>query len=153
MRIQPSVAILPFIALTLSSCQPASEQTEADVAAIQALTEEWSAAFNAGDVARIVALYTDDAIRMPPGAPTYTGIEAIEQVWSGIFEQYSGNLAWPTEEIVVAGNWGFHRGTYTATLTPLAAGEVEKQDGKVLVICRKQADGSWKLAREIWNYN
>lgn len=153
MRVQPSAAILLFVALTLSSCQPAAEQTEADVAAIQAVAKEWIAAVNAGDVARMVAEYTDDAVRMPPGAPAYAGKEAIEEAFRGLFEQFSAEITWSTgkEEIVVADGWAFHRDKYTARLTPVAGGEVIEEVGKVIVIFQQQPDGSWKHAREIWN--
>ncbi len=153
MRVQPSAAILLFVALTLSSCQPAAEQKEADVAAIQAVAKEWIAALNAGDVARLVAEYTDDAVRMPPGAPAYAGKEAIEEAFRGFFEQFSAEITWPTgkEEIVVADGWAFHRDKYTARLTPVAGGEVIEEVGKVIFIFHQQSDGSWKLALEIWN--
>jgi len=153
MRVQPSAAILLFVALTLSSCQPAAEQTEADVAAIQAAAKEWMPAVKAGDVARVVAMYTDDAVRMPPGAPAYAGKEAIEEAFRGFFEEFSSEGTWPTKEaeIVVADGWAFHRDTYTARHTPVAGGEVIEESGKVLVIWQKQPDGSWKHAREIWN--
>jgi len=73
MRIQTSAVILLFVALILSACRPAVKQTEADVAAIQALVEAWGAAIEAGDVAGVVALYTDDIVRMPPDAPAIRG--------------------------------------------------------------------------------
>ncbi len=153
MRVQPSAAILLFVALTLSSCQPAAEQTEADVAAIQAVAKEWMPAVKAGDVARLVAMYTDDAVRMPPGAPAIAGKEVIKEAFRGLFEEFSAELTWPTgeEEIVVADGWAFHRDTYTVRLTPVAGGEVIEESGKVLVIFQQLPDGSWKHAREIWN--
>jgi uncharacterized protein (TIGR02246 family) len=142
-------------ALASTACQaPAQEAgplSEEDAAAIQALVDEWTVAFNAGDVAGLVALYTDDAVRMPPNAPAYTGREAIEEAFSGLFEQFSGELTWPTEEIVVADGWAFHRGTYTARLAPVAGDDVIEESGKVIVIFQQQPNGSWKVAREIWN--
>ncbi len=51
----------------------------------------------------------------------------------------------------MADGWAFHRGTYTIRLTPVAGGEVIGENGKVIVIFQKQPDGSWKIAREIWN--
>ena len=65
MRLQPSAVVLLFVVLFLSACQPVAKQTEADVAAIQALVEEWHAAREAGDVAAMVALRTNDVVRMP----------------------------------------------------------------------------------------
>lgn len=130
---------------------PMPAQEQADAAAIQALTEEWTAAFNAGDATALAAWYTDDAVRMPPNAPAYQGREATKEAFHGLFTQFAAELTWPTEEIIVAGGWAFHRGTYTIRLTPVAGGEEIGESGKVIVICKRQPDGSWKIAREIWN--
>ena len=139
-----------FVALTLSAFQPAQAQTKTDAKAIQTLADEWTAAWNAGDVAGLLVLYADDAVRMPPNGPTYSGKAAIEEAFTSFFEQFSGELDWPTDEIIVAGDWAFHRGTFTADLTPLGEGEVMHVGGEVLVIFQRQPDGSWKAAREIW---
>jgi ketosteroid isomerase-like protein len=57
------------------------------------------------------------------------------------------------EEVRVAGDWAFSRGTYAFTVIPKAEGEIEKGDGKYLSILEKQDDGSWKLARDCFNLN
>ena len=156
MRIKSTAVILLFVALTLFACQPAAERTEADVAAIHALTEAWSAASEAGDIAALVALRTDDVVQMPPDAPTSRGKQALEGFYRGLFEQLSVGGTWPvegTEEIVVADGWAFHLSEYILRISPKAGGEAIEERGKVVVICQKQPDGSWKLAREIWNRN
>jgi len=142
---------LLFIALALSAFQPTPAQAQSDAEAIQTLADEWTAAFNTGDVAGLMACYTEDAVRMPPAASAYAGKEAIEEAFRGLFEQFTAELKWPTDEIVVADDWAFHRGTYTASLTPVAGGKVIEEAGKVVVIFQRQPDGSWKIAREIWN--
>ena len=58
---------------------------------------------------------------------------------------------WSSEEIVVAADWAFTRGTYSSTFTPRAGGEPVQENGKSLWILERQADGSWKYARAIWN--
>ncbi len=156
MRIKSSAVILLFVALTLSACQPAAERTEADVAAIQALVQAWGAAAEAGDVAQVVALYTDDIVQMPPDAPANRGKQAIEEYYGGAFELFSVGVTWPvegTEEIVVADGWAFHLSEYILMFTPKAGGEAIEQRGKIIEICQQQPDGSWKFAREIWNRN
>jgi uncharacterized protein (TIGR02246 family) len=156
MRIQPIAVILLFVALILSACQPAAERTEADVAAIQALTVAWGEAVEAGDIAALVALRTDDVVQMPPDAPTAKGKQPLEDFYNGLFGQFSVEGTWPvegTEEIVVADGWAFHLGEYILRISPKAGGEAIEERGKIVVICQQQADGSWKLAREIWNRN
>ena len=110
MRVQPSAVILLFVTLTVSACQPAAEQTESDVAAIQAVLEAWSAALETGDVAAMVALRTDDVVRMPPDEPISRGKQAAEDFFRGVFERFLVEGTWPvegTEEIVVADGWAY----------------------------------------------
>ena len=44
----------------------------------------------------------------------------------------------------------YDRGTYSMTVTPPGAAPIEDR-GKYLTIYRKQADGSWKIARVMFN--
>ena len=154
-----SVCFLLFIVTAAASCavpdEPRADTSEADVAAIHAMTVRWSDAVVASDVDGVVACYTDDAVRMPPNAESYAGVEAIRGVFEGYFEEYSMEMNWPTkdEEIVVAEGWAFHSDNYTARMIPLAEGEAVGLDGKVIVLFQRQPDGSWKVAREIWNDN
>lgn len=58
-----------------------------------------------------------------------------------------------TEEIIVADGWAFHLSEFVEILTPKAGGEPIEMRGKIIEVCQKQPDGSWKFAREIWNLN
>lgn len=156
MRIQPSAVILLFVAFILSACQPDAERNEADVAAIQALTQAWEAAVEVGDIDALVALRTDDVVQMPPDAPSSRGKQVLEEFYRGLYEQFSVVGTWPvegTEEIVVADGWAFHISEYILRISPKAGGDVIEEHGNIIVICQQQPDGSWKIAREIWNRN
>ena len=56
-------------------------------------------------------------------------------------------------ETEVSGDWAFSRGSWTSTLTPKGEGAAFLIDGKFMTILRRQADGSWKLYRDIFNSN
>ena len=79
MRIQ---VIVSAICLCLSA--PAMAQ---DKATIQSLNDKFAQAFNAGDAAAVAALYTDDAVILPPGAEMMKGKNAIRAFWKGAAEQ------------------------------------------------------------------
>ncbi len=154
MRSHLSLLLLLFIA----ACAPALEElveeastTEADVEAINQLPATFAAALNAGDLDGIMAGFTDDAVRMPPNAPAIIGKESIRSLMQTNLEQNTYQLDNPPEEVQVSGDLAFARGTYTVTVTPKAGGESIQREGKYLVIFQKQADGSWKIARDIWN--
>ena len=51
----------------------------------------------------------------------------------------------------MVGDWAFERANYTFRLTPVAGGAAMQENTKNLRILQRQPDGSWKIAREIWN--
>ena len=61
---------------------------EAQEAQVRAASAAWDDAFNAADLERLVALYAEDAVDMPPGFPALEGIEAISGDLQYIFETF-----------------------------------------------------------------
>ena len=113
-------------------------------------------AVETGDIAALVALRTDDVVRLPPDEPVSRGKQELEDFYRSLYDQFSVEGTWPvegTEEIVVADGWAFHLSEYTLRISPKAGGEAIEERGKIIVICQQQHDGSWKIAREIWNRN
>ncbi len=155
--------LLPFAA----SCQPqetaTAEELETPVAqeteegAIAALREAWAAAYNEGDAAGVAALYAEDAVRMRPDEPAVMGKDAIEAAFREDFEQFSEAFSGGVRvnlvgtETHVGDVLAADRGTYTVTGTLTESGEEYVETGKYVVVCRKQADGSWKIAWGIGN--
>src|SRR5690242_2293920 len=58
-----------------------------DKATIQRLSDKFVKAFNAGEAAAVAALYTDDAIILPPGGEITKGRSAIQAFWKSAAEQ------------------------------------------------------------------
>ncbi|MDA2931058.1 DUF4440 domain-containing protein [Acidobacteria bacterium AH-259-O06] len=152
-----SVGILPLIGLVvcLGACAPAAEEpveqtttTEADAEAIKKLHQEAVAAFNAGDLDALMAFWTDDPVYMPAGVPAVHGKEKIRDFYTE-FKAQANVLS--SEEVVIAGEWAFERGTFSGAITPKEGSEPVQVSGKFLDIWQRQSDGSWKIARAIWN--
>jgi uncharacterized protein (TIGR02246 family) len=126
---------------------------EADRAAIARLpVDDWCKAEKARDINAKLKLFTTDAVLMPPAEPNVIGQQAIhawkERIWDGTEYECSGTV----EEVQVFGDLGMVRGTFSGVFTT-ASGELQPISGKFLDIVRRQADGSWKIARAIWNLN
>ena len=155
-------AFLLSVGLIATACAPAPKQPDpaaeataqaADRAALEAIAKEYEAAFSAGDVEALVALHADDAIRMPPNAPPVVGKEAIQAAYQTTFDEFAAKITLSLEEVEVAGDWAFVRGTSPVTVTPKAGGEPLEDEGKYLSIRKRQPDGSWKIFRTIWSSN
>ena len=151
MRSHLALCFLLFIA----SCTPVvmweAAETEADVEAINSLRDEFIGLDNASDAAGLASLYTNDAVLMPPNQAAVTGNQAIESWFQTTFDQFTTEFTVASEELEVVGDWAFDWGAYMTALTPKAGGEPTEDRGKYIVILRKQVDGSWRIAHDIWN--
>ena len=134
------------------SCQ--KQDTEADIAAINEVWNQWTLACNTGDVELLMSLMDDNMVQMPPNAPANIGKEAIrpgEEALLGLFDIELPPMS--VEEVEVAGDWGFSRLTFTLSLRPKEGGETSTSSGKALSIFKRQADGSWKVYIDCFNYD
>ena len=48
-------------------------------------------------------------------------------------------------------DWAYERFSFSRTMTPTGGGEPTTARGKGIHVYRRQSDGSWKLARDLWN--
>lgn len=149
-RVAMSVVVAALAFAPIAAGQ--ARQREADVRALEQLQKRVDAAIIGGDVETYVTLITADAVLMPPNAPPIIGREAIRE-WSRsnakamVFQAYEPSDA----ELTISGDWAFRRATFTATLAPASGGPAVHDTGKFLIIYQRQRDGSWKVARDIWN--
>ena len=129
-------------------CQRPTGLSEADRTAIRKADETDMMMMIAKDWKGDLALYTEDAIQLPPNQAALQGKAAI-QAWYEAFPPFS-NFQEQSLEIEGQADLAYDRGTYSMTVTPPGAAPIEDR-GKYLTILRKQADGSWKVARAMFN--
>ena len=56
-------------------------------------------------------------------------------------------------EVMIHGDWAYARDSYRNALHPHTGGEAQVEGGKNLWLFRREADGSWKIFRNMWNAN
>ena len=66
-------------------------------------------------------------------------------------QEFTTDLTYSTAEVTVSGDWAFERGTFCQTLTSRASGDVTQEIGAYLRVYFHDGNGSWKIARIIWN--
>ena len=143
------LALGTVMCLVLSvGCQGPARLSEADRTAIRQGGENWVKMVNARDWKGAAALWAEDAIELPPNQAAVQGRAAI-QAWLEAFPPFS-NFQLKSLEIEGRGDLAYDRGTISWTVTPADAAPIEER-AKYLCIWRKQADGSWRYLRDIWN--
>ncbi len=121
------------------------------ISGVDRLRDAHVAAVNAGDAEGWAACFTDDGVQMPPHFGANAGKAAIRGWSTGFLSLFACRFSLSVAEVQVAGDWAFERGRYDITLTPRAGGESMDDNGKYITIYQRQSDGSWKIARDIWN--
>ena len=121
----------------------------ADREAIGAVSERFTTLLIARDFGPVARLYTEDAVLMPPHHPAVRGRAAI-QSWLGGFPRVS-RFTLKNEEIDGRGDIAYVRGSFVMTIHPEGAPGPIEDAGKYLEIRKRQPDGSWLLAADIFN--
>src|SRR5947199_6393750 len=141
--------------ITLLSFTFAGTAAAADTKIEQALRDldaKWSAAAGAKDIDKTVSYYSEDAVVMPPNAPSAKTRETIRSAWKEMLTSPGAAISWKATKVEVAnsGDLACVSGTYEQMMTD-ASGKPAKDRGKYVEIFKKQADGTWKVIVDIWN--
>ena len=117
-----------------------------------AADESWLQAAKTRGAAGWMSYYTDDVAILPPGSPAIVGREAVGKYVAAMFATPGFALDWKatSAEVARSGDIGYVRGTYNAAWRD-KRGKTVKETGKFVEIWRKQADGSWKCAVDMWS--
>ncbi|KPJ95856.1 MAG: hypothetical protein AMS18_02110 [Gemmatimonas sp. SG8_17] len=114
------------------------------------IDHEVAAAANS-DFKEYDAILAHDAVFMPPSGHSRSGGEL--RTWLRQFlEAFAVEwVSFQHGDVAVDGRLGFHTYEYEWRVTPRAGGAATVSRGKGLHVLRREADGSWKIVREIWN--
>ena len=84
------IVLLLILGLALTACSDSKQSMQAEVSASKVelgqMNRDFAAALNAKDAKAAAALYTEDAVLIPPGESIVRGREAIEEYWRGAIE-------------------------------------------------------------------
>ena len=123
-----------------------------DMAEIEKVRRQDIDATLSRDTAALAELWTDDAVRLGQGEPDDIGKEAIratdERFKATTPELRVVSYGPESAELTITDDgWAFEWRYFTASFEESPGGEVKRVRGKVLMVLKKQPDGSWKCAR------
>jgi ketosteroid isomerase-like protein len=147
-----SLVLMGIVVIVCATCQQRAGLSEQDQTAIRKVADEAIKMAIDPDVnwgAYVSLFYTEDAKVMGPGMPILEGRQAIKTAFAamGVIQDEK----WNTVSLEGRGDLAYEQGTYTNTITPPGASAAVIDKGKYITVWKKQSDGSWKAARDIWN--
>jgi uncharacterized protein (TIGR02246 family) len=149
MTITQKPIFIGLLLMGLTACQsnpPALSIEDQD--AITESSTKWVQTYNQNDWETLASLFTPDATMMPPNSPVVRGRDAIA-AWET--ETESGfRIAFDIQEISGLGSLAYVRGR-SCVFIPYGDGNFGVDVGKFLEIRKKQADGTWLIASDIFN--
>ena len=149
-----TIGLFALIFAISSTAYAGSKMTDEGVrearAAIEAANAKFSDAFARGDAKALAAMYTPDAIAFPPDSDMVHGNEAIGEFWKATRDSGVQTAALTTVDVSRSGDVAYEVGKVSLTIQP-AGKELTTAVAKYVVVWKRQADGSWKLHRDIWN--
>jgi ketosteroid isomerase-like protein len=110
----------------------------------------WNDAYNIGDVNRLIALYTEDAVSRAPGIPVTVGRPAIKTDLGMFLADNKVHETTQIQDIMIQGDLAVERANYVAQITP-RKGKPFTERGKHIVAYRCGPDGQRRVKWEIWN--
>ena len=132
-----------------SEAQTGKGLSQTDVGKIDEATQTAMKAALAKDFATWAALFLDDAVLNPPNEPAVKGRAAI-RAWLEKFPPIT-EFKLNHEKVEGREDLAYVLGTYTMTITPPGAPGPVKDSGKFVTVVRKQRDGRWLAAVDMFS--
>jgi ketosteroid isomerase-like protein len=146
-----TLLLLLLSVATLAACNTAKPLTEEDKAAMRASTDSFNLFFRTDRDSAIAAGFTETAVMLPPNVGIVEGRAAILAFFQSIpaIPDFTGQVI----EIDGRGDLAYVRGIYTYTAPAVGRIPAYQDHGKFVEIRRRQADGRWLVAVDIFNSN
>lgn len=139
-----AILALTLFGASLGTAQAAS-LSEARTAA-KAMNASWNYAFNHGDVKALTALYTPDALLLPPIDKTLYSRPEIRDYMASLIKQGYTDHTISVVKVRVEGDTAYQVAVWSA-LSP----QGKRVGGNLVTVLRRQPDGNWRQAVQTWN--
>lgn len=150
----PTAGCLLLLAATSHALEAQDVDREAQAASLmeadRAMSEAYSTSSSPLDA--VFARWTDDARVLAPDAPMARGKEASRAVFAELEAMPGYSLTWEPSTADASGDLGYTIGTYHMEFRD-PQDRLVAVDGKYMTVWKKQPDGTWKVAVDMFNAN
>jgi ketosteroid isomerase-like protein len=138
-------AVLLALAVVAGCGGPTPEAfTTSDSAAIRQVDADYVAAFNAKDMDKLLPMYAENSVFMPPNKPMLRGRDPLKSFYADLFGQGATGLTLSPDEVSGHGPIAYQSGSFS-----LSRGATHDR-GKFLFVMRKLGD-KWLFQHCIWS--
>jgi uncharacterized protein (TIGR02246 family) len=143
--------LLPVLMVALTGC-PKKADVEAERTALRQADADWAKTVAEKNVDGFVSYFTPDGVVMAPNMPAANGVDAIRTWVSTNMSMPGFAVTWEatSAEVAASGDIGYTVGNFTYQMT-MPDGTPLNDSGKYATIWKKQADGTWKVAVDVFN--
>ena len=114
---------------------------------------DWASLSSEGqEIERILSFWTDDARVYPPGLPVLHGKAALRSYVENALGIPGFHITWSSIDAFLSpdGELGYVLSVNAVTL-PGAGGQLVTTRGRAVTVWRREPDGEWRCAVDIWN--
>jgi ketosteroid isomerase-like protein len=113
----------------------------------------WAAAACAGkDVELVLSFWTDDAVVLAPGLPAIVGKAALRDYVNGSLRIPGFQINWTTTDVTFSPDKKLaYMFSQNAVTMNGPDGNPVTTKGRAVTIWRREPDGEWRCAVDIWN--
>ena len=114
---------------------------------------EWAATASDGhDIERILSYWTEDAVVLPPGLPPIVGKPALRQYVLASLQIPGFRISWTSTEVTFSPDRNLaYLFSHNAVTMNGPDGTPATTKGRAVTIWRRESDGEWRCAVDIWN--
>jgi ketosteroid isomerase-like protein len=140
-----SLVIVGVAAVLLGACAAPPPPTfgRPDIDSINKQLQEFIAAYNVKDAAKVATMFTSGAMVLPPNASTVQGSASIQEYYVNRFKQGASKLSLEPNNVSGSGTLAYANGNYRLTMAP-EGGPEHPDRGKFLFVFRN-SNGVWLL--------
>jgi ketosteroid isomerase-like protein len=149
-RSRLSIGVVMAVAVLAGAAEAQGKRSfpEQDAARIREASAEFAKAVIARDLKALVSQYTNDGVLYPPGETMVKGHAAIEACLAALPPMRDFVLR--VLSVEGQGDLAYVQGTYTLVTAPPGAAEPVQDSGYFLEVLRRQPDGRWLIAVQMF---
>ena len=136
----------------LVGCDGPKAPPGATTAEVEKATSAFHEALRTNDSATFLSFVADEVVMMPPGEAPVRGKEALRAWYTAFLSRYrTVSLTLGHREVLVGEAFAVELGSFEWGLAPAGGGNPVVDRGNYMQVWKRQSDGQWRFAREIWN--